>query len=155
MIKKYFLRSINEPELVECQTCHGTGTIKGTLTSDALDAPIENTTLSCPKCNGSGKVSTGKVLHWTVGTVYIYGNASVTDNDETQDYFLGFVCDDEEMINRYKEQNGISSFIKFPGALKFYGTTETLYDTLEEAEAAKIEAEANWSPELKVVEPES
>lgn len=155
MIKKYFLRSINEPELAECQTCHGSGAIKGTLTSDALDAPIENTTLSCPKCNGSGKVSTGKVLHWAVGTVYIYGNASVTDSDETQDYFLGFVCDDEEMINRYKEQNGISSFVKFPGALRFYGATETLYDTLEEAEAAKVEAEANWSPELKVVEPES
>lgn len=155
MIKKYFLRSINEPELVECQTCHGTGAIKGTLTSDALDAPIENTTLSCPKCNGSGKVSTGKVLHWAVGTVYIYGNANVADNDETQDYFLGFVCDDEETINRYKEQNGISSFVKFPGALRFYGANETLYDTLEEAEAAKIEAEANWSPELKVVEPES
>lgn len=155
MVKKYFLRSINEPELVECQTCHGTGAIKGTLTSDALDAPIENTTLSCPKCNGSGKVSTGKVLHWAVGTVYIYGNASVADNDEAQDYFLGFVCDDEEMINRYKEQNGISSFVKFPGALRFYGANETLYDTLEEAEAAKVEAEANWSPELKVVEPES
>lgn len=155
MIKKYFLRSINEPELVECQTCHGTGAIKGTLTSDALDAPIENTTLSCPKCNGSGKVSTGKMLHWAIGTVYLYGEATVTDNDETQEYLLGFVCDDEEMINRYKEQNGISSFVKFPGALRFYGTTETLYDTLEEAEAAKIEAEANWSPELKVVEPES
>ena len=155
MIKKYFLRSINEPELTECQTCNGTGAIKGTLTSDALDAPIENTTLSCPKCNGSGKVSTGKVLHWAIGTVYIYGNANVTDNDETRDYLLGFVCDDEEMINKYKEQNGISSFVKFPGALKFYGTTETLYETLEEAEAALVEAEANWSPELKVVEPES
>ena len=155
MIKKYFLRSINEPELAECQTCHGTGAIKGTLTSDALDAPIENTTLSCPKCNGSGKVSTGKMLHWAIGTVYLYGEATVTDNDETQEYLLGFVCDDEEMITKYKEQNGISSFVKFPGALRFYGKAETLYDTLEEAEAAKVEAEANWSPELKVVEPES
>lgn len=155
MIHKYFLRSINEPELVECQTCHGTGVIKGTLTSDALDAPIENTTLSCPKCNGQGKVSTGKMLHWAVGQIFIYGEASVTDNDETKDYLLGFVCDDEEMISKYKEQNGISSFVMFPGALRFYGKSETLYDTLEEAEAAMVEAEANWSDELKLVKPES
>ena len=155
MIKKYFLRSINEPELVECQTCHGTGAIKGTLTSDALDAPIENTTLSCPKCNGSGKISTGKILHYAVGTVFIYGEANVTDNDETQEYLLGFVCDDEKVINDYKEKNGISSFIKVPGALVFYGKGETLYDTYEEAEAAMKTEEENWSPELKVVEPES
>ena len=155
MIHKYFLRSINEPELVDCKTCNGTGVIKGTLTSDALDAPIENTTLSCPKCNGQGKVSTGKMLHWAIGQIFIYGEASVTDNDESKDYLLGFVCDDEDMISKYKEQNGISSFVMFPGALRFYGKSETLYDTLEEAEAAMAEAEANWSDELKLVEPES
>ena len=155
MVKKFFLRSINEPELVECKTCNGTGAIKGTLTSDALDAPIENTTLSCPKCNGSGKVSTGKMLHFAVGTVYIYGEATVSDNDETRDYLLGFVCDDEDMISKYKEQNGISSFVTFPGALRFYGKSETLYDTYEEAEAAMKVEEENWSPDLKVVEPAS
>lgn len=155
MIHKFFLRSINEPELVDCKTCNGTGVIKGTLTSYALDAPIENTTLSCPKCNGQGKVSTGKMLHWAIGQIFIYGEASVTDNDETKDYLLGFVCDDEDMISKYKEQNGISSFVMFPGALRFYGKSETLYDTLEEAEAAMAEAEANWSDELKLVEPES
>ena len=155
MLKRFFIRDINEPELIECGTCGGTGRIKGTLTSDALDAPIENTTLSCPKCNGSGKVSTGKILHYTVGTVYIYGDATVTDNDETREYFLGFVCDDETMIDKYKEQNGISSFVIFPGALRFYGKSETLYETFEEAEAAMKEKEENWKPELKVVEPTS
>lgn len=155
MVKKYFVRNINEPELVECPTCNGTGAIKGTLTSDALDAPIENTTLSCPKCNGSGKISTGKMLHYTVGTIFIYGKADVTDNDETKDYLLGFVCDDEKVINDYKEKNGISSFLRFPGALSFYGNDEVLYDTYEEAEAAVKTAEENWSDELKVVEPES
>ena len=155
MIHKYFLRGINEPELVECPTCHGTGAIKGTLTSDALDAPIENTTLSCPKCNGSGKISTGKMLHYAVGSVYIYGEANVTDDDKTEEYFLGFVCDDESMITKYKEQNGISSFVIFPGALRFYGKSETLYDTYEEAEAAMKVEEENWTPDLKVVEPES
>ena len=155
MIHKYFLRSINEPELVECPTCHGTGAIKGTLTSDALDAPIENTTLSCPKCNGSGKISTGKMLHYAVGSVYIYGEANVSDGDESREYLLGFVCDDEDMITKYKEQNGISSFVTFPGALRFYGKSETLYDTYEEAEAAMKVEEENWTPDLKVVEPES
>ena len=155
MIKRFFLRNINDVELTDCPTCHGTGTIKGTLTSDALDAPIENTTLSCPKCNGSGKISTGKMLHYAIGSVYVYGNASVSDGDETREYLLGFVCDDEDMITKYKEQNGISSFVKFPGALRFYDSSETLYDTLEEAEAAMKKAEENWTPELKVVEPAS
>ena len=155
MIHKYFLRNINEPELVKCPTCDGTGAIKGTLISDALDAPIENTTLSCPKCNGGGKISTGKMLHFTIGSVYIYGEANVTDGDESREYLLGFVCDDEEMITKYKEQNGISSFVMFPGALRFYSKSETLYDTYEEAEAAMKTAEENWTPELKVVESES
>ena len=155
MIKKYFVKSTNEPELIDCPVCNGTGVIKGTLTSEALDAPIENTTLSCPKCNGSGKVSTGKVLHYAVGTVFIYGDATVTDNGETQDYLLGFVCNDEQIIKDYKEKNGISSFVKVPGALVFYGKGDTLYDTYEEAEAAMKIEEENWSPDLKVVEPES
>ena len=43
----------------------------------------------------------------------------------------------------------------FPGALKFYGKSETLYDTYEEAKAVMEEEEKNWTPELKVVEPES
>lgn len=152
MIKRFFLRNINEPELVECKTCSGTGIIKGTLISDALDAPIEDTTLSCPKCGGSGKVSTGKNLHYAVGTVYVYGEASVTDGDKSCDYLLGFVCDDEDMIAKYKEQNGISSFVVFPGALRFYSKSETLYETLEDAEAALKEAEENWQPELKLVD---
>lgn len=155
MVHKYFLRSINEPELVECQTCHGTGAIKGSLVSDALDAPIENTTLSCPKCNGQGKVSTGKMLHWAIGQVFIYGEANVSDGDESMEYLLGFVCEDESIITTYKEQNGISSFVKVPGALRFYGKSEVLYDTLEEAQAALAKAEAEWTDELKLVEPES
>lgn len=155
MIKRFFLRSINEPELVDCPTCNSTGKIVGTLISDALEAPVKDTILSCPKCGGSGKIATGKVLHYTVSTVYIYGEATVNDDDKTQDYFLGFVCDDETMIEKYKEQNGITSFITFPGALRFYGKEVTLYDTVEEAEAAKVEAEANWTPELKLVNAES
>lgn len=155
MIKRFFLRSINEPELVDCPTCNSSGKIVGTLISDALEAPVKDTILSCPKCGGSGKIATGKVLHYTVSTVYIYGEATVNDDDKTQDYFLGFVCDDETMIEKYKEQNGITSFITFPGALRFYGKEETLYDTVEEAEAAKVEAEASWTPELKLVNAES
>lgn len=155
MIKRFFLREINEPELVNCSTCNGTGIIKGTLISDALEAPIENTTLSCPNCNGSGKVSTGKTLHYAIGTVYIYGEASVSDEDDSKEYLLGFVCDDEKMISQYKEQNGISSFTVFPGALRFYGKSETLYETVEDAEAALKDAEANWKPELKLADPAS
>lgn len=155
MIKKFFIRNINEPQLIECPTCKGTGVIKGTLTSDALEEPIKDTTLSCPKCNGQGKVSTGKMLHFAIGTIYIYGNGSVSDNDETKEYFLGFVCDDETMITKYKEQNGISSFVDFPGALRFYSADETLYDTIEEAQAVLEEKEKNWEPELKLEKSES
>lgn len=150
MTKKYFIRNTNDPELITCATCNGTGTIKGTLTSEALEKPIENTTLSCPVCNGQGKVSTGKIIHYAVGTVYIYGSASVEDNEETRDYVLGFVCDDETMIDNYKKQNGITSFLDFPGALRFYGASETLYDTLEEAKEVADKMESEWKPELKL-----
>jgi len=150
MVKKYFVRNVNDPEMVTCTACNGTGTIKGTLTSDALEKPIEDTTLSCPICNGQGKIATGKIIHYAVGTVYIYGSASVEDEDKKRDYVLGFVCDDESMIENYKKQNGISSFVDFPGALRFYGTSETLYDTYDEAKAMADKMDSEWKPELKL-----
>lgn len=152
MIKRYFIREINDMEMVECDVCGGTGKIIGTLTSDKLPEPVENTTLSCPICGGQGKVATGKILHYTVSTVFIYGNASVEDDGRTADYLLGFVCDDESLIDNYKKTNSISSFVDYPGALKFYGNSEPLYDTYEEAVAVMNEKEANWKPELKLVE---
>lgn len=152
MVKRYFVRETNDMEMVECEVCHGTGTIVGTLTSDALTEPVENTKLSCPVCNGQGKIATGKIIHYVVSTVFVYGSAKVEDDGREVDYILGFVCDNEDIITEYKKNNNINSFVDFPGALRFYGNSETLYDTYEEAAAAVAEKEANWTPELKLVE---
>lgn len=148
MIIKYFIRrNLNEPEMVECDTCHGTGKITGTITSAALSEPKEGVELSCPVCNGCGKVATGKMFHYRVGQIFIYGNAKVEDNGEEKEYSLGFVTDDIDKIENYKKTNQITSFIDYPGALQFYAKNEELYDTFEEAQAEADKLEKEYTSE--------
>lgn len=164
--KRYFVKEANKMEMVECKTCGGTGKIVGTLTSDALEAPIENTDISCPICHGSGKVTTGKRINFEVGTIVVYGNAMVSDGEESGEYTLGFVCDDDDKIKQFKDANHIDNFVSYPNALSFYMNREDvkMYETYEEAmkeveekEAALLleEKKETDKPKFEVVKPDN
>lgn len=151
---KYFVRkNIDEPVMATCPVCNGTGKITGTITSESLPEPKEDVELSCPECNGTGEVYTGKILHYKVGQVFLYGEAKVEDEDKTVEYNLGFVSDDINKIEEYKKSNHITSFLDYPAALVFYAKNETLYDTFEEAqrEAEELESQYEAREQLELV----
>ena len=148
MTIKYFVRkNLNDPDMVTCPVCNGSGKIVGSITSPSLPEPRENIQLSCPHCGGSGEITTGKFFHYKVGQVFLYGEARVNDDDREQEYNLGFVSDDFSKIEEYKKANHITSFIDYPASLVFYAKNETLYDTFEEAQAEVDRLEAEYTPD--------